>query len=271
MLCIVTDLESFVASSGALFIGLLPMISLALIAVFLEAKFPRRDTKPDGLRWLLGAALTLMSFAVAMLVLPITALVAAQIALDKGFGLLNVIGAPFWLAFISGFLLYDLLNYSMHVILHRVPFLWRLHRVHHSDAQVDAATTLRKHPLEVIVVSVTAMAVVYLMGVPPVAILAHFLIMQVFEFWQHSNIRPLPGQRRLAILINVPELHEVHHSAERDQHDSNYGAVLSVWDRLFGTLIDDPKLEGKMQFGLDKGYWDHPSTLGSLLVDPIRK
>ena len=147
----------------------------------------------------------------------------------------------------------------------------RLHRVHHSDEQVDASTALRTHPAEALAVAIVTIGLVRFVGIPPGSIFLHFVFMQLFNFWHHANIKSLPGQRKLGILFNIPEFHEVHHSVAAEHHNSNYGSVLSLWDRMFGTLIDEPKLEGNLEYGLDKAYWDHPSTVGSLLVDPVRK
>ena len=248
-----------------------PMICIGLLMVCLEFRFPRRAERPDGVRWLTGAALVFTGQALVMLLAPIMAMATAQFASASGAGLLNHLNISPPLAAIVGFLIYDLRGYILHRVFHEVPLLWRLHRTHHSDEKVDASTALRNHPGEAAVVSLVTVLFVQFFGVPPVAILAHFMIMQVLDFWHHANIRAFPGQRRFGLIFNIPEFHEVHHSATRAQHDSNYGSILSIWDRMFGTLIDDPALEGRMEYGLDKEYWNHPSTVGSLLIDPIRK
>ncbi len=264
-------LGKIISDVGALLVDLSPVISIAVLSVFLEMRFPRRNGRPDGLRWLSGTVLTLSAWLLAILLLPVTAFVSAQVSQESGIGLLNAFDIPAPIAVLIGFLLYDLLGYAFHRVLHEVPLLWRLHRVHHSDDHVDAATALRVHPLEPFVGSFLAIAVVMAFGIPPGAIIAHFVFMQVFNFWHHANIRSFPGQRRLAVLFNIPELHEVHHSDAREHYNTNFGSVLSVWDRLFGTLKNDPDLDGKLSFGLDKNYWNHPSTIASLLIDPMRK
>lgn len=264
-------LQELISTSGLVLLQFAPLILIGLMAVCLEVRFPKRAERPDGLRWMTGTALLFTGYALVILLVPVTSMAAAQIAAENGTGFLNAVSVPPVLALIIGFLLYDFRGYVLHRLSHQVPWLWRLHRTHHSDEKVDASTALRTHPGEVLLVSLVTVFFVQVLGVPPFAILLHFTLMQALDFWHHANIRPLPGQRRLGVIFNIPEFHEVHHSASRQLHDSNYGAILSIWDRMFGTLIDDPALDGEIEYGLDKEYWDHPSTLGSLLVDPIRK
>lgn len=251
---------------------LIPFAALAGIAIFLELRFPRRHGSPSGLRWITSIALASSAWALISLLAPVTAALSAIVSADAGYGLLNLAPLSRAFAVALGFLAYDAFIYGFHRILHEVPGLWRLHRVHHTDRQIDASTTLRVHPLEPVLASLLGIPVVAVIGIPPEAIFLHFLALAVLNFWHHANIASLPGQRHLALFLNIPELHEVHHSLDPRHHNANYGSILSIWDRLFGTLIDDPELgDGRLEYGLDEREWDHPETVGSLLIDPVRK
>jgi sterol desaturase/sphingolipid hydroxylase (fatty acid hydroxylase superfamily) len=256
---------------GAFLLDLAPLVCLAIVAVLLEYRFPRKDKRLDGFRWMTSVTLTLSGFLVVQLLVPVSALVAAKVSEAAGAGLLNTIDLGTPVTFMAAFFLYDVMFYAVHRVLHEVPVLWRLHRTHHSDDVVDASTAILHHPLEFGVTAVVAVGWVALLGLPGIVIYLHYAISQVFAFWQHANIRPLPGQRSLSWLFVVPELHEVHHSVRPEHHNTNYGVIFSFWDRLFGTLIDDRSLDDTIECGLDKSYWDHPLTATSLFVDPFRR
>lgn len=252
--------------------GALPVLAIGVLFVVLEHLRPRRQgAMPDGLKWVTGAALTTSGWLLAAVMVPVTAGLSAIVAADAGYGLLNRLDLWLPLTILLGFMAYDAVGYMFHRILHEVPGLWRLHRTHHTDTSVDASTALRVHPLEPMLGSLLAIVMVALIGIPPEGIFLHFLFMSLFNFWHHANVRPFPGQRSLSLVFNIPELHEVHHSVHEDHHNANYGAVLSIWDRMFGTLINDARLDGTIEFGLDKAEWDHPQNVTSLMIDPIRK
>ena len=263
-------LSEYFSGLGVYIGGMLPLVLLAVGSILLEYRFPRKDKAIDGFRWITSVGLTMLGLLIVQLLMPVTALATAKLSEASGHGLLNSIslGAP--IAFVAGFLLYDLFYYAAHRIFHEVPVLWRLHRTHHSDDVVDASTAILHHPIELGVMALLAVPYVVLLGLPASSIYAHYIVAQVFAFWQHANIRSLPGQRPLSLVLTIPELHEVHHSLRREHHNTNYGAIFSVWDRLFGTLVDDRSLDGKIECGLSKDYWDHPLTMSSLLVDPLR-
>lgn len=256
---------------GRLLYSIIPVLVVASIAVLLERAYPRYPSKLDGLKWMTGTALISTSWLLGIFAVPLTGGLSAVIADRFGSGLINASELPWVLGVLIGFLAFDFLTYVFHRVLHEIPFLWRIHRVHHSDDSVDASTALRVHPIEPLIGSFIVIIFVGAVGIPPEAILIHFLFMQVFNFWHHANIKSFPHQRRLAVLFNIPELHEVHHSVAAEHHNANYGSVLSIWDRFFGTLVSDPTLDGNITYGLDKDYWDHPSTIESLMIDPIRK
>jgi sterol desaturase/sphingolipid hydroxylase (fatty acid hydroxylase superfamily) len=141
------------------------------------------------------------------------------------------------LSFLAGFLLLDFLRYAVHRCEHAVPLFWRFHALHHSDPDVDVTTSVRHHPLEYTLASMVYWLAVLLFDVPVVVVLSHGLVVFAMAAVQHGNIRlPHRAERSLQPVLVTVDMHRIHHSAVFEQANSNYGAVLSVWDRLFGTF-----------------------------------
>jgi sterol desaturase/sphingolipid hydroxylase (fatty acid hydroxylase superfamily) len=153
------------------------------------------------------------------------------------------IGFPAWpiadaaLSFVAGFLLLDLIRYLVHRCEHAVPFFWRFHALHHSDPDVDVTTSVRHHPIEYLLASAVYWIAVIVLNVPVFVVLSHGLAVFGTAAVQHGNIRlPERLERWLQPVFVTVDMHRVHHSIEFSSENSNYGAVLSIWDRLFGTL-----------------------------------
>ena len=130
----------------------------------------------------------------------------------------------------------SLATYWTHRAMHAVPWLWRIHRVHHSDAAVDVSTSLRNHPLELVMTIPVSVAVIVIVGAPPTAVLVAQTIMVAASIWQHADIALPRAERALGPLLITPSIHRLHHSPERRLHDSNYGELITLWDRMFGTF-----------------------------------
>jgi sterol desaturase/sphingolipid hydroxylase (fatty acid hydroxylase superfamily) len=141
------------------------------------------------------------------------------------------------LSMIVGFLLLDLMRYLVHRCEHAVPLLWRFHALHHSDPDVDATTAVRHHPIEYLFASAVYWFALQVLDIPAVVVLSHGLTTFATAAVQHGNIR-LPEwlERWLQPVLVTVDMHRIHHSVVFDQANLNYGAVLSVWDRLFGTF-----------------------------------
>ncbi|QSA97688.1 sterol desaturase family protein [Methylococcus sp. EFPC2] len=151
-------------------------------------------------------------------------------------GLLGSVASSGWAAFLS-FVLLDLGLYVWHWACHRVDVLWMFHKVHHSDRCINVSTAFRSHFGEVFLTALGKALFIVAIGVEASVVLANEVIVTLFVMFHHANIT-LPGERRLARLIVSPGLHRVHHSVRREEHDRNYGAVFSLWDRMFGTLAE---------------------------------
>jgi sterol desaturase/sphingolipid hydroxylase (fatty acid hydroxylase superfamily) len=161
-------------------------------------------------------------------------LILAERYSDKG--LLNTLSSPVWKAILS-FLMLDLLMYLWHKACHSFDCLWMFHKVHHNDPYLNVTTSFRIHFLELALTNFLKGILIILLGIEEAIVLTSEAVMTLFIMFHHTNISFL-GERLLGYLIIVPSLHRTHHSKERSEHDSNYGAVLSLWDRLFGTQAD---------------------------------
>ena len=169
-----------------------------------------------------------------------------------GISLVPWLWAKIALSIFAGFLLLDLLHYWVHRIEHAVPVLWRLHAMHHTDPEVDVTTSVRHHPAEYFVAGLVYWAAAVVVPIPPGVVLVHALAVFGTAAVQHGNIS-LPDwcERMLQPLLLTPDLHRVHHSVKRVEADANYGAVLSFWDRLFGTLTRlSPAEHQRLVFGV---------------------
>jgi sterol desaturase/sphingolipid hydroxylase (fatty acid hydroxylase superfamily) len=161
-------------------------------------------------------------------------LVLAERYSDKG--LLNSLSSPVWKAVLS-FLMLDLLLYLWHKASHSFDFLWMFHRVHHNDPYLNVTTSFRIHFLELVITNFLKAVLIIILGIEEAMVLTSEAIMTLFIMFHHTNIS-FKGEKLLGHVIIVPYLHRTHHSKQRSEHDSNYGAVLSLWDRLFGTLSE---------------------------------
>jgi hypothetical protein len=161
-------------------------------------------------------------------------LVLAERYSDKG--LLSTLSSPAWKAVLS-FLMLDLLMYLWHKASHSFDCLWMFHKVHHNDPYLNISTAFRIHILELLITNLLKAALIILLGIDEAMVLTSEAVMTLFIMFHHTNISFM-GEKLLSHIIIVPSLHRTHHSTQRCEHDSNYGAVLSLWDRLFGTLSE---------------------------------
>lgn len=247
----------------------------------LEAAAPARRGAGRKRRWPVNGGLTVLNI-VALGALPITALGAAAWAASRDFGLINQVdwfigeGSrgewPWWAVLVLGFAGRSLISYAVHAAMHKIPLLWRVHRVHHLDTSLDITTTVRVHPLEFVIQVVPAVAVIALLGIPAWVIMAYEIIDAFTSVATHSNLRlPARIERVLRWLLVTPDVHRIHHSAIQAETDSNYGALFTVWDRLFGTFVGEPRGgHAGMTIGLE--HWRearHAQGFGWLLISPI--
>ena len=214
----------------------------AVIALW-EWRSPRRRLQTSrAVRWINNLGLVLINTLVVRLAFPAAALGMAVFAGEQGWGLLNYFTVPFWAAVLASVIVMDFFIWLQHVMVHAIPVLWRLHRVHHADMDFDVTTGARFHTLEMLLSLFIKFMVIVLLGPPVVAVLVFEVVLNATAMFNHGNIRIPAGLDRLLRLVLVtPDMHRVHHSVEDDETNSNFGFNLPWWDRLFGTYRDQPR------------------------------
>ncbi|MGH1439103.1 MAG: sterol desaturase family protein [Cellvibrionaceae bacterium] len=238
---------------------------LVLMAV-LEALLPRRARQLSRVsRWSTNLFLVLINTVALKLLGPVAAIVVADYAMDNNWGLLTLspIPIPFYVEIIIGIVLLDFAIYLQHVALHRVPFLWRFHKVHHVDRDLDVTTGIRFHPLEAVMSMLYKCAVILLLGPLTIAVVLFEIILNASAMFNHANLRlPKGMDAALRKLIVTPDFHRVHHSTIETETNSNYGFFLSIWDYLCKTYIAQPKHQHEgMVIGLGAYQSEKPANL----------
>lgn len=254
----------------SLFLGLFILFAVA------EALAPRRSrTVQRGRRWLTNLSITVINAVLLRLMaisLPLLAIGAALDASRNGWGLFNHLDWPGWIEVTLSVLILDFAIWAQHLITHKVPILWRLHRVHHADRDMDVTTAIRFHPVEIALSMLLKIGLVYLLGPSALAVLIFEILLNGTSLFNHANLKlPLAVDAVLRRVLVTPDMHRVHHSVLRAEHDSNYGFALSIWDRIMGTYVAQPG-DGheKMTVGL---RWQdkRPTQLGWSLWLPFQR
>ncbi len=264
-------------------IGEAPLRLAAFIGIFvamalLELALPRRvPGQGKATRWFTNLMIagidSLIIRTMAMLAAPIAAVSAAAWAQAQGWGLLNRFEAPGWLEVLMAMIILDLAIYAQHIVSHKVPLLWRLHKVHHTDVDFDVTTAVRFHPVEIALSMVWKIIVVLTLGASPWAVVLFEVTLNGCAMFNHANIAlPLWLDRLVRALIVTPDMHRVHHSIYPSEHDTNYGFNLSLWDRLFGTYTAQPR-DGHlaMTIGQKNHLDENPKKLIWSLMLPFRQ
>lgn len=252
---------------------ILPLLAGLVVGLwFLERRWPLRVFVKNAWRRL--ATNTLVgapAFVIMRLTLIPAQMAAAYWAAREGFGLLRILPIPDWAAAILGFLALDYLLYIWHVMSHRVPWLWRLHNVHHTDRDLTVTTAFRFHFLEMIVNGIFRIAAVALFGVGALVVLVYEGLYEAEVAFHHSNWRlPRKWDKALSWIIVTPRMHGIHHSEIKEETDSNYSSFFSIWDRLHRTLRLNKK-QKDIVIGVP-GYRDgFDLTIFGLLTLPFRK
>lgn len=202
----------------------------------------RRLTVSKLLRWANNLALVVLNSVLLRALFPAAAVGVAAFATQQGWGLFNYFAVPLWMAMLVSIMFLDFAIYLQHVMFHAVPLLWRLHRVHHADLDIDVTTGTRFHPIEIVLSMLIKAVVILVLGPPVVAVVIFEVLLNATSMFNHGNVRMPPAlDRVLRLLLVTPDMHRVHHSIEEDESNSNFTFNLSVWDRLFGTYRDQPR------------------------------
>lgn len=246
-------------------------LSLLLLMLLWQFFWPRRIAEANGCQGsrLNNLAMSLINAIALRLFVPFTAMATALWASNEGVGLF--VELPTWANLALGVLILDMAIYWQHRLMHQVPLLWRLHRVHHSDLMVDVTTALRFHPLEITLSMVYKVSLVAALGIHPLTILVFELLLNLSAMFNHSNIR-LACDSWLRFLLVTPDMHRVHHSTYKQETNSNYGFFLPVWDHLFGSYVKQPRGgHRKMQLGLNYFRSKNDQQVTQLLIQPFKR
>lgn len=184
-------------------------------------------------------------------------------------GLFYLIQVPVWVKLIAGVAMIDMVTYWFHRLSHKVPFLWRFHRVHHSDTSMDASTNFRSHPIELIFWFGTSNIIAAgIFGLDNITLGLYFLVATPFFFLEHSNLRfPKWLDKTFGLVFTTPNLHKIHHEQNQYYTDSNFSDVFILWDRLFGTYKYKPVEE--INFGLKEFQEGEKQTFWYLIKSPF--
>jgi sterol desaturase/sphingolipid hydroxylase (fatty acid hydroxylase superfamily) len=187
--------------------------------------------------------------------------------------LLGLLRPAPWLAIVITVIALDLVIYLQHIAFHKIPLLWRLHRVHHADLDIDATTGARFHPIEIVLSMLVKFGAILALGATPAGVLIFEVLLNAIAMFNHANARmPQAVDRVLRLFVVTPDMHRVHHSVLPYETDSNFGFNIPVWDRLFGTYRAQPeKGHLGMTIGLSKYLRAPTDRLGWMLLEPFKR
>jgi sterol desaturase/sphingolipid hydroxylase (fatty acid hydroxylase superfamily) len=252
-------------------VSLWSFVGVLAVAGLWETVAPARAPVVGAVRrWLASAGLWGVDLVLLKLLAPVSLAGFTLLVAQRDVGLLRWLALPDAVAIAVTVLALDLRAWLYHRALHASPLLWRVHRVHHSDVELDLSTGLRFHPLEALGVWASKLAVIALLGPPVAGVLLHELSYGLVSLFEHANVRlPARLERGVRRVFVTPELHRVHHSLRVDESNANFATMFSFWDRLFGTLREarDPEA---MQFGDPELRDPAVQTLPWLLWQPFR-
>lgn len=227
---------------------------------------PRRALQVSkAYRWTNNLGILVVGIVLTRLVFPAAGVGVALYAADRGWGLFNLLELG-WIEVLAGFLLLDFAIWVQHRLFHTVPWLWRLHRVHHADQDFDVTTGLRFHPVEILISMLIKACVIISTGAPVESVLAFEIALNATSMFNHGNVRlPTSIDRVLRWILVTPDMHRVHHSTRPQETNSNFGFNLPVWDRWFGTYRDQPE-DGHLQMTIGLTQF---RSLGDLRIDKL--
>ena len=223
------------------------------------------------IRWPNHLTLAVVNIVLSRVLFPLGAVALAMYVSELGIGLFNMIPVAYALAFVGSLLALDLAIYLFHLLFHAVPALWRVHRVHHADLDIDVTTGVRFHPIQMVMSVIIKSIVIVALGPPALSVLTFEVASHAITLFNHGNVKiPLWLDRVLRWLVVTPDMHRIHHSIHTAETDSNFGFVLPWWDRLFGTYRAEPA-EGqvRMVVGIESFRTDRDLWLDRLVLNPI--
>lgn len=253
-------------------IRLSAFLGIFAVMALWEVLAPRRARTYSRLwRWPNNLGVVVFNTVVLRILFPTAAVGMALAAEANGWGLFNVFAVPAWLALVLAVVIMDLAIYLQHVLVHAVPALWRLHRMHHAALDYDVTTGARFHPIEIVFSMGLKLMVVSALGAPALAVMVFEVILNATAMFNHANARlPLGLDRVLRLFLVTPDMHRVHHSIIPSETNSNFGFSLPWWDRAFGTYTAQPRdgHEG-MTIGIEQFRAGGDLRLDKMLIQPF--
>lgn len=247
---------------GFFFGSFLLFVTIELIKPFRQFKESRSS------RWTSNLILTFGNTLLLRLIFPASAVGFALLAERQGFGFFHWVEAPYLVALVASLLLLDMGIYFQHRIFHRVPVLWRLHRVHHSDPGFDITTGARFHPIEILLSMGVKFLMIMAIGASAESVILFEIILSTSANFNHTNMSlPAVLEKPIRWILVTPDMHRIHHSQVVRETDSNFAFCFSFWDRIFGTYVAEPK---KGQDGLDIGLKEYPGKEGVNLLKLLK-
>ena len=241
-------------------------------AILIETFHPfRKLSSSTTRRWISNGVLLAASALVTRCAFQLSGIALAIGVHANRDGLLNRVALPFGARFLLGICALDLTHYFTHRLLHAFAILWRVHRVHHSENDLDATTGLRFHPAEGLITQAAPLLIIALLGVPAGAVLVEALVVLIQDLFTHANV-DLPAwlERYLRFLITTPGMHRTHHSEELAEQNTNFGTIFSLWDRLLGTYQAEAAAGGQIRCGVTELPEGSSLHAGALLLLPFR-
>ncbi len=234
---------------------------------------PRRPRPvPRAERWFNNLGIVLINTLVVRILIPVLPVGFALVCEENQWGLFNLLDLPETLELIAAIALLDGLIYLQHIMFHAVPLLWRLHRVHHADLDLDVTSGNRFHPIEILISVGIKLCAVFLLGASAAAVIIFEVVLNGLAQFNHSNVYiPSRIDSLLRYFIVTPDMHRIHHSTRVSETNSNFGFNLSIWDRVFGTYRDQPRngIQG-MTIGLESLRDPNALSLAKLIVLPLK-
>lgn len=251
-------------------------LSILIILIMAEILLPKKKrihNRKD--RWITNGLITLINTAsvnIVHIAIPLIAIVAAVDVSNGKMGLFNIINFPIWIEIILTVIILDFIIWGQHLLSHKIPFVWRFHRMHHTDRDLDVTTAVRFHPFEIIFSMFIKITSIYILGASAIAVIIFEIMLNGMAMFNHANLRiPFRIENILRKFIVTPDLHRIHHSIYIDEHNKNFGFSLSIWDKIFKCYLDQPRDGHKdMKLGL-KWQNNKPTKLGWSLWIPFKK
>lgn len=234
-----------------------------------EMAFSARRSSGQSGRLVVNFSLFVISGLISLLI-PFSVFAAALLNEKYQFGLLQILSVPPIAIFLINLLARTFLSFAMHIAYHKVEWMWQFHKVHHNDPEIDLSTSLRHHPVEMMISVLVISSLVFVLGLPYWSVVLVELLLYFSTFWKHTNIvMPTRITKILGFVFVTPEIHLAHHSSKQEETDSNYGNLLVLWDRLFGTFTDPQSID-HIQPGLGDAEDQTAGNLWHQLVLPLK-